>query len=254
MHTGPVLPDVRSTRAGGRRRRPARQDRSAVDRGAGRSATRSSPASPRPDRQGPRRRAGHGARRGPARRGARAACRCASWLLLGRRRRRELLARAAQPQRAWSAGLVLLLVAVGLLGSRGAPTRTRRPRRSEWIPLADVPRRRHPGARRADRGRDAAAAPPPTQTRRLIESAVDDLRARARSSTPRGRGGAGELELREPEDGETVVAAGLRPPRQHRHGRGGARDRRRAAGRRPCSTRATTPRPARRGRRSPSTR
>ena len=68
-----------------------------------------------------------------------------------------------------------------------------------------------------------------SQTRRLIESAIDTYES-SRTFYRQAAEEAGELDLREPEEGETVAVLVVRPARQHRHGRG--RPRRRRPGRR----------------------
>ena len=171
----------------------------------------------------------------------------AVWSLLGPRRRRELVGRARRTALTVAVGGSCSgrrgrLVAVAALGTPPGPGR----------PVSDRP------ACRAGCPTEARAAARWTRglltqgTKRLVESALDSYR-RARSSTsrpprrwpPRRRGARGRGR-------RDRGGARLRPARQHPHGPGGAGGRRPGAARPCCSTRATTPRPDRRGRRSAS--
>ena len=120
---------------------------------------------------------------------------------------------------------------------------------------------RTPGSRSRRRSRTSRCPPrrKPLQieaglltsgTRRLVESAVDSYQRSPDFYRNLG-GGARALDAAAPAGGRRDRRpAGHRPARQHRHGPGRAGDRRRRAARRSCSTPATTPRPAGRGRRS----
>ena len=96
-------------------------------------------------------------------------------------------------------------------------------------------------------------SPTTVQTQRLIQSAVDTYE-KSKDFYDRAAADADALELRRAGRGRDRRAGRQRPPRQHRHGPRRARDRRPRPAPRSCSTPATTPRPASRGRRSASTR
>ena len=172
LRTGPLLPDLAVPRrpAVGVDIGSARPRR--VDRGAGRSATPSSPASRTARSPRSRRAHRHGARRGAARRWSLGLLPVAVWLLLGRHRRGELF-RGPATRRGAVGGVLLVVACCWRCGSRGTRRGAHRARpSSDWMSLADflgpdVPLpdggRRHRGPRRVTT----------TQTRRLVASAVD---------------------------------------------------------------------------------
>ena len=125
------------------------------------------------------------------------------WLLLGRRRRRELAARVRSPEGALAALLVVLLVLLAWQPwhSTDAPPVVAG---QSWEPLSEfvgpevqLP----PEANGIEVRGDVTTA----QTRRLIESAIDTY-DKSKTFYARAADAAAGLKLRTPHDGDTVVA------------------------------------------------
>ena len=124
------------------------------------------------------------------------------WLLLGRRRRRELAVRVRSPQGALAGLLVVLLVLLAWQPwtSRDAPAVAG----SSWEPLSQFvgPEVQLPAE--AD-GIEVRGDVTTAQTRRLIESAIDTY-DKSKTFYARAADAAAGLKLRTPRDGDTVVA------------------------------------------------
>jgi hypothetical protein len=126
----------------------------------------------------------------------------AVWLAVGAARRRQLLAAVASP-RGIAAGVVLALLAVLVW----QPWRTSEPMGSAerpWIPLSEYLGPFVPLPHQAaglEVSNDATTA----QSRRLIESAIDTY-DKSREFYDAAQEDAADLDLRVPEEGETVVA------------------------------------------------
>ncbi len=123
------------------------------------------------------------------------------WAVVGPARRRELW-RRLRSRKGAVAGLILVLIAVGLW----APWRSDEevgPAETEWITLAEF---LGPAIRVPDELNEVEVLSSATtkQTRRLIESAVETYDKSVQFYAA-AEEAAGELELRPPEDGETVV-------------------------------------------------
>jgi hypothetical protein len=124
------------------------------------------------------------------------------WLLLGRQRRRLLFARPRKRRR--SIALVLSLVVIAVVVAQ--PWANHEPRldsEEEWQPLATFLGPDVPLPEELD-GVEVRGDVTTSQTRRLIESAVgtyDEGKAFYRDAAE----AAADLELRQPEEGETVV-------------------------------------------------
>ncbi|MEJ7834081.1 MAG: metallophosphoesterase [Nocardioides sp.] len=124
------------------------------------------------------------------------------WALVGPGRRRQL-ARRVGGRYGLMAALILVLMAVGLWGPWRPAAETMQDE-TEWVTLSDflgptisVPE--------AARGVEVSGDLTTTQTRRLIESAVDTY-GRSQQFYAAAEEAAADLVLRIPEDGETVVA------------------------------------------------
>ena len=125
----------------------------------------------------------------------------AVWALVGRRRRRELCARIGPTQVLIAAGLVVLL---GVALWQPWTDRPRDPDDSAWVSLAqflgpDVP----VPAELA--GVEVRGDVLTAQTNRLIESAIETYN-KSKSFYARAAEAAADLDLRVPEEGDTVVA------------------------------------------------
>jgi hypothetical protein len=123
------------------------------------------------------------------------------WVVVGPVRRGQLFARA-RSRKGGIFALILLLIAVGLWApwrpDEDAGTRDR-----EWISMAEF---LGPAIQVPDElsGVEVLSSATTRQTRRLIESAVETY-DKGRQFYAAAEEAAGELELRVPEDGETVV-------------------------------------------------
>jgi hypothetical protein len=124
------------------------------------------------------------------------------WLLVGRRRRRELVAGTRVPQLLIAVGVVVVL-AVGLLQpwNDGEPTDDSE---LDWVSVQDFLGPQVPvpdGLDNVEVRGDVTTS----QTRRLIESAIDTY-DKSKVFYQQAADDAAELELRTPEEGDTVVA------------------------------------------------
>lgn len=124
------------------------------------------------------------------------------WALVGPARRRQL-ARRVGSRNGVMAALILVLMAVGIWGPWRPAAETMEDE-TEWVTLSDflgptisVPE--------AASGVEVSGDLTTTQTRRLIESAVDTY-DRSQQFYDAAQEAAADLDLRPPEDGETVVA------------------------------------------------
>ncbi len=124
------------------------------------------------------------------------------WLIVGPDRRRELYARARTRQGAIAA-LIVVLIAVGLWAPWVPEEDTVEGERT-WITLQEFLGPAIPLPEEA-RGVEVQNGVTTTETRRLIESAVETYR-KSLEFYAAAEDAAGELELRTPEEGETVVA------------------------------------------------
>jgi hypothetical protein len=123
------------------------------------------------------------------------------WALVGATRRRELL-RNARSRQGVLALLIVLLMVVGLW-EPWAPEEEQVEDSADWTALSDFlgPQVRLPaGLDRVEVRGDATTM----ETRRIIESAVGSY-AKSEEFYAEAAAAAAELELREPEEGETVV-------------------------------------------------
>lgn len=124
------------------------------------------------------------------------------WRLLGERRRREVV-EALPTTRGVVGLLVVALVVIGLATPwRGlGPASRDRPER--WVPLATFVGPTVPLPEELE-GVEVLGSATTDETQRLIESAIDSYRE-GKQFYATAADNAGELELREPEEGETVV-------------------------------------------------
>ena len=190
-----------STPGPGRRRHPPGQDRRGVHRGAGRALRLHRHPARGPGRQGAGRAGRHGAGRGPARRGHRPA---ADPGLAAARAARgaELASRARSPGARWrrcssySSGSCCR-EPWDADETSGRPT-------ASWVPLAEFV---GPGVDLPDeaQGIEVRGDVTTAQTRRLVESAIDTY-AKSKTFYRDAAEEAADLDLREPDEGETVVA------------------------------------------------
>ncbi len=123
------------------------------------------------------------------------------WLLVGRRRRRELLARARRPGGVVAVAFVALL-AIGLWEPWTFQEDTVVAERP-WMPLAQFVGDGVALPEEAQ-GIEVRGDITTQQTRRLVESAIDTF-SKSKTFYARAAELAGTLDLREPEEGDTVV-------------------------------------------------
>jgi hypothetical protein len=124
------------------------------------------------------------------------------WLLLGPGRRRDLARRARSPAGALAGLLVALLVLLAWQpwGAEDDRVEAARP----WMPLADFVGAEVQLPAEAD-GIEVRGDVTTSQTRRLIESAISTY-DKSKTFYAQAAADAAALDLREPDDGETVVA------------------------------------------------
>lgn len=123
------------------------------------------------------------------------------WVLVGRTRRRELVAQLWRP-RLLAVGVVVAAVTVTLIQPWRAEPATLGSE-EEWIPLPDFLGDQVEVPSELD-GVEVRGDVTTSQTRRLIESAIDTYET-SRTFYRQAAEEADELELRQPEDGETVA-------------------------------------------------
>ncbi len=123
------------------------------------------------------------------------------WLVVGPVRRRDLFARA-RTRRGAVGGLIVVLIAVGLWAPWEPDEDTVEGERT-WISLQEFLGPAIPLPEEA-RGVEVQNGVTTTETRRLIESAVETYK-KSLEFYAAAEEAAGELELRTPEEGETVV-------------------------------------------------
>lgn len=123
------------------------------------------------------------------------------WALIGPARRRQLLGRVRTPQGA-GAGALVLLVGVGLW-QPWAPREDTVEAGQDWMPLATFLGPEIPLPDEVA-GVEVRGDVTTASTRRLIESAVDAY-DKSRTFSAEVAAAAGDLPLRQPEEGDTVV-------------------------------------------------